>query len=72
MALLGILIRPLLRRGRDFPDDDARGLRWFGLTLVVGQVIQYGLFEEKLLLAFTMTIGFVAATTARPNVPRAS
>jgi hypothetical protein len=72
IGLLGMLILPLLRRGRRFPDDDTRALRWFGLTLVIGQVIQYGLFEEKLLLAFTMTIGYVATATARPRVETAS
>ena len=65
LLITGFLTVPLVRRRERFPDWEAVGLRWFALTLVAGQVIQYGLFQEKFLLLFTVTIGFVAAATAR-------
>ncbi|MBI4502339.1 MAG: O-antigen ligase family protein [Gemmatimonadetes bacterium] len=65
LFLAGVLVFPLLRRRDRYPDEDALGLRWFGLTLVAGQLIQYGLFEVKFLLIFTMIAGFLMAGTRR-------
>jgi hypothetical protein len=61
LALSYFLVRPLFRSGRRFPDESALGIRWFGLTLVGGQLIQCGLYAEKFLLIFMMVLGMVAA-----------
>jgi hypothetical protein len=65
LVLFGVVVFPMLRRGRRFANDDQRGLRWFGLTMAVGQALQYGLIMEKFLLLFGLLAGYVAAASSR-------
>lgn len=58
-----VMLRPLIRRSARFPDDASRALRAFALTLVAGQVVQYGLWQVKFLLLFTMALGYVTAAS---------
>lgn len=59
-----LLLRPLLRRGSHLPSLGAKAMRAFGLTVIVGQLIQYGLGQEKFLLFLTIAVGYVAAAGA--------
>ncbi len=66
---LTMLLWPLVRRPSRFPDLGSQALRAFVLSLLAGQVIQYGLWEEKFLLMFTVGLGFVAAASAARTGP---
>ena len=65
IVLLGFIVRPLLRRGSRYGGDDGRAIRWFVLTILVGETVQYGLTVEKFLLLFAIPAGFAAALSSR-------
>ena len=61
-----VLLWPLLRRPARFPDLGSKAMRAFILSVVAGQVIQYGLVQVKFLLLFAMALGYVTAASATP------